>query len=627
MARRPFVFLSGLLTLGSLAFACDGEPDDIADDDRRRSLGGDRGSDGGSGGRGDDTGGTGGDTGGTGGIDGLAGFGGVPVNCPDAQTLCSDECVTVASDRAHCGACDSPCGESELCVSGECELVCPPGMLACSNSCIHAPSDPSFCGATYCDETGTDGAPCELDEACDAGECRVFTREWTTGARVDTLDGAVGQEHAIAIDDTGDAVVVWRQKAQPADDTFHVFAAFYDASTKSWDGIEQLDDGNTLPVRNLDVAISPAGIALAVWVEGTTGSPVLDERRVMAAAFDKASGAWSSAERVNEPQAGAETLTNTPDVAMDAQGDGIVVWTQTPAGAAGAFVERVFRSSYVDGVFQDPVAFPPQNDGRTRFPRVAVNAAGQAAVVWEERASDSSSLNIPVYSEGTITGTWIAPADVRQDTNYYTSASSAGAVHVGIDEEGDAFLVFTAASLLDSPNYQLALTTRLEQSGVLGNELIRKDADVTLDFHSARIVVSRDGNAAIVLQRAATVTPTSTPTDWHVVATRYDAATLAWSPLTTISGVYTAPFDSKPQPRVGMDALGNVIAAWVFGNDAQAVRYSAEYSGWSSPTAINTAPLGNGTNVALGVSAPGTATVAWVQEEDSTSHLFVARYD
>jgi hypothetical protein len=79
--------------------------------------------------------------------------------------------VDTGSDPDHCGTCDSPCGDDEVCSSGTCALSCPGSQVACDGGCIDPDNDPDFCGATG-DCTGDDvGTACEDDEACVAGGC------------------------------------------------------------------------------------------------------------------------------------------------------------------------------------------------------------------------------------------------------------------------------------------------------------------------------------------------------------------------------------------------------------------------------------------------------------------------
>lgn len=42
------------------------------------------------------------------------------VGCASGKTFCTDQCVDTATDRAHCGDCETVCDENESCVVGQC---------------------------------------------------------------------------------------------------------------------------------------------------------------------------------------------------------------------------------------------------------------------------------------------------------------------------------------------------------------------------------------------------------------------------------------------------------------------------------------------------------------------------
>lgn len=42
--------------------------------------------------------------------------------CPSPQALCAERCVSLQTDRLHCGACDIACAAGSRCVAGACEL-------------------------------------------------------------------------------------------------------------------------------------------------------------------------------------------------------------------------------------------------------------------------------------------------------------------------------------------------------------------------------------------------------------------------------------------------------------------------------------------------------------------------
>ncbi len=615
MARRARTLLFGLLAVGILAAACDGEPDDIPDGE-----GGAAGS-GAAGSGGDDAGGSGatGGSGGTGGTGaggtggGLGGFGGEAVHCPAPQLLCAGECVTVSSNRDHCGGCDAPCDDGELCVSGECELSCSPGLLACSNSCIDPRYDPEFCGATYCDDTGTDGVECSSSQACVIGECRTFTPVWNAGVRIDTLGTDVGNGHALDMNPSGDAVLVWRQKTEQTDEnSYRIFSATYDADTKSWSAPERLDDDNTLRVRNIDVAIATNGDATATWVEGSVG--VSEPNRVMAAFFDAATGTWSAAARANALQGdpAIETDVETPWVVMDGLGNTLIAWVQRAGSTTG--VPHVFRNVALDGTFGTPVMFPDQSGGRVSQLRLGSNEAGQTALVWVERIDDSVNRSMPLLALGTVTGAWSPPLDVRVDANLRGTT-----IDVAVDEEGDAHLAYNAFDNLDGLQ-QIGLVTRSQEDGVWGSEAFTRDADTDFDLRAARIAVTRAGAGLLALERLHWQ-----GTNLSVLVSRRPDAGSTWSALQSVSSELAS--GARPGPQTGLDESGNGFSSWVFGTNAQTSRYLQSLGTWTAAEAVNTAPIGGSTAAELAVAPSGTALIAFQQQEGGQVHIFVARYD
>jgi hypothetical protein len=79
--------------------------------------------------------------------------------------ICGGACVDVATDPAHCGACDSPCDGGEVCLYGTCR-VCTSldGAEICEGACVTPHSAPRVCG-------GCPGEVCAADQTCLEGSC------------------------------------------------------------------------------------------------------------------------------------------------------------------------------------------------------------------------------------------------------------------------------------------------------------------------------------------------------------------------------------------------------------------------------------------------------------------------
>jgi len=87
-----------------------------------------------------------------------------PASCSAGFTRCGGECVDLLRSGPHCGACDTACTGSEVCIDGSCSSAgCPAGMDACAGSCVDLQLDMRDCGSC--------GTRCPTGGSCDAGVC------------------------------------------------------------------------------------------------------------------------------------------------------------------------------------------------------------------------------------------------------------------------------------------------------------------------------------------------------------------------------------------------------------------------------------------------------------------------
>ena len=99
------------------------------------------------------------------------------------------------------------------------------------------------------------------------------------------------------------------------------------------------------------------------------------------------------------------TFASSPRVAMDDNNNIIVVWTQD----TGSNTEQVFKSEYRNGVWTNPASLSDYVSNATKYvsgARVAMNNNGDAIIVWVQY---SSSTNCAVYKCEYHNGSWGEP--------------------------------------------------------------------------------------------------------------------------------------------------------------------------------------------------------------------------
>jgi hypothetical protein len=118
-----------------------------------------------------------------------------------------------------------------------------------------------------------------------------------------------------------------------------------------------------------------------------------------------------------------------PEVAMDGQGRALAVWVQ---GVGESF--RLYTAGYVPFVgWGPPQELGPQGPGDAEQPVVAMNAAGRAVAAWVLRNGGAVDLYAAEYAPG---GSWSAPQLLE------SRAEAVSAPRVAVDGAGNARVVW-----------------------------------------------------------------------------------------------------------------------------------------------------------------------------------------
>jgi hypothetical protein len=196
------------------------------------------------------------------------------------------------------------------------------------------------------------------------------TGSWSIPASL-SPSGRDAQTPKVAVDARGDAVVVWADVGRTPSWTIQ---SAYRPAGGSWENTALLDSpepGTAQP----DVAMDAAGNATAVWA-ATSRNNVWTVR----ASHRTATGVWSKPAVLSGPDA---TGSVAPQIALEGNGDASVVWSRTFGNTID--LELVTRSaatgkwSPVTKLFPDaPAAVSPE---------IAVNAKGDGVIVWTSQAA------------------------------------------------------------------------------------------------------------------------------------------------------------------------------------------------------------------------------------------------
>ncbi len=204
-----------------------------------------------------------------------------------------------------------------------------------------------------------------------AGRRRIFANRVSGGAsgipvRIDNVAASVNaNDSRVGSDAAGNAMAIYRFEVTTTNDA--IGATRYVVGT-GWTPPVMIDTSNT-EIDEAQVAVDPAGNALAVWIEGGVTKEIWANR------FTVGNG-WGTAQRLAVATASTEGL----QIAMDRAGNAIAVWTQYVPGVNDS--TEIMALRYVAGAGWGTALSIDNETDDVVDPHLAFDASGNAVVVW-----------------------------------------------------------------------------------------------------------------------------------------------------------------------------------------------------------------------------------------------------
>ena len=336
-------------------------------------------------------------------------------------------------------------------------------------------------------------------------------------------------------------------------------------------------------------------------VTDATGTPLASDHSW---SFSVRDGIWGDAELIETGNTGA---TNSPDVAMDAAGNALAVWSQSDGTRSNIWANR-----YVAGSgWSVAQLIEADNTGGATFPSIAVNAAGVGVAAWMQHDGSRTNLWANVYLPGSGWGT----AQLIEDDD----AGGASYPAVAIDTAGNAVAVWH-----QSGGTRTSIWANRFVPGVGWGtaQLVETDDVGFASFPD--VAVDTAGNATAVWSQ-------SDGTRYGVWANRFIPGT-GWATAQLIETDDTAN-GGPPRPQVAVDGTGNAVAVW---SQYDGSRYNAwanhfvPGSGWGTPQLIENETGGTASSSAAGphvaLDGVGSAIAVWHQSDGTRNNIWANRF-
>ncbi len=342
----------------------------------------------------------------------------------------------------------------------------------------------------------------------------------------------------VAVDASGNALAIWTRSAPPV----WTVQVAYRPARGSWQPAVTIAKTGTA-VASPQVAFDPQGNALALWAElaGTNWE--------ITTAFRAAGGGWSL------PQGLAEAGENPSvevEVGVDGRGDATVVWE----GVDGTHpVIQTSSSTATQQIWSD-IEDLSVVDGQSVSPQLAVDARGDAAVVWTHADGGTWTVQVALRRGG---GAWGKPR------NLTPPGRKAVAPDVALDARGDALAVWTESlggHTIVRSSFRPAATGRWSPA--------RSLSQAGGDALTPTVAVGADGNGVIVWSRFSRVS-------FLAQAAGFDGAGPSLRALAVPrAGTVGVPLAFSVDPR---DTWSEIRAVrWSFGDGRSATGAAVEHA-------------------------------------------------
>ncbi|WP_372662419.1 hypothetical protein, partial [Hydrogenophaga sp.] len=195
----------------------------------------------------------------------------------------------------------------------------------------------------------------------------VSTGSWGTATLVENNDSSNAKFPKVAMDSTGNAVVVWREDTTPS----RIASNRFTVGAGTW-GTPALIDTGASTATMPDVAMDGAGNAFAAWTQGDDA---------MANRFNAGAGTWGVPVLIETNNMGPEGVYDVV-IAADTVGNAIAVWDQFDGIQRNIFANRYSVGTDTWGT---AAVIETDNAGPARSVRVANNpSTGSALAVWTQ---------------------------------------------------------------------------------------------------------------------------------------------------------------------------------------------------------------------------------------------------
>lgn len=330
-----------------------------------------------------------------------------------------------------------------------------------------------------------------------------------------------------AIDSAGNVIAVWTQ-FDALPSRAGVWVNHYSVG-RGW-GTPQLINNNSGQAADPQIAMNAQGNAVVVWMQYSAS--VAFKTNIWANRYSKETG-WGQAQQIQDDSVNGYFAK----VGMDRAGNAMVVWSQNDLAQDKT---HIYANRYSVGQgWSTGVLIQSDSVTLANEPQIAMDTAGNASVVWAQYDATFGGIWTNRYTVG---NGWATAQNIGNDTG--------SSPKIAVDDRGGAMAAWTQ---LDMTTWQNNVYARHFVAGQWeALQLIQ--ANTQSDARALQIVMNARGNS-IALWEEREFDQNSYTTTSAVYAADYSRGQ-GWMSAARLG-------DSKwAYPSLAMDDRGNAVAVW-----------------------------------------------------------------
>ena len=435
-----------------------------------------------------------------------------------------------------------------------------------------------------------------------------------TGTTWSNINGATGNSYSIAATSLANTGSQYRAVASNTAGSVNSNAATLTVTAvpaSGWQTALLLWSDNTTPTGNPQVAFNANGDGMAVWSQGTVdlANPHPVSSVIWTRRYAAATG-WAAPQAINNTAipAAAVGAADHPQVVIDGSGVATIVWSETDYEV----------TNFGIGSADTNVWSASAANGAGWSTPILVDGHGIGPATYgaalPQVAVDGNGAVMAVWERGAYTSTTLWASRLAGGWSLPIQIGSGNAnflnlgAQVSMDAAGNAFVGWTQYAGQSLNAYANVYSVGSSGGSWLGETMLTPSSSSS--SRDVKIAADGKGNAMAVWGDYVTGS-------YMIWANRYVAG-VGWGTASNIQSTTAAHQSYLPQ--VAMDATGNAMVVWQQYDSIPGVNsiYSNRYTagvGWGSDTLIETNNAGQASNASIGIDGGGNALVVWQQDD------------